>query len=44
LMSIYTIVAQGVFIVERADMANFVNGIIQNESINTRSNKQQLCP
>ncbi len=26
------------------DMANFVNGIIENESINTRSNKQQSCP
>lgn len=30
--------------VEGADMANFVSGIIENESINTRSNKQQLCP
>ena len=40
----YTVAPQEDFIVEKADMVSFVSGTIENESINTRSNKQQLCP
>jgi hypothetical protein len=44
LMWIYTIARQEDFMAARVVMGNFVNGIIENESINTRWDKGRLCP